>query len=59
LVAVVGFPEEQLRKATGSAVCEINIDSDGRPAMTAVSRKVFPENPSEFDPPKHPDPARE
>jgi fructose-bisphosphate aldolase class II len=29
----VGIPEEQLRKAAGSAVCKINIDSDGRLAM--------------------------
>ena len=32
----VGIPEAQLRKAAGSAVCKINIDSDGRLAMTAV-----------------------
>ena len=25
----VGIPEEQLRKAAKSAVCKINIDSDG------------------------------
>jgi len=55
----VGIPEEQLRKAAGSAVCKINIDSDGRLAMTAVIRKVFAENPSEFDPRKYLGPARE
>jgi len=49
----VGIPEEQLRRAAGSAVCKINIDSDGRLAMTAVIRKVFAENPSEFDPRKY------
>ncbi|MBO4718000.1 MAG: class II fructose-1,6-bisphosphate aldolase, partial [Spirochaetales bacterium] len=31
----VGIPEEQLREAAKSAVCKINIDSDGRLAMTA------------------------
>ncbi|NLB02468.1 MAG: class II fructose-1,6-bisphosphate aldolase, partial [Bacteroidales bacterium] len=31
----IGIPEDQLRKATKSAVCKINIDSDGRIAMTA------------------------
>ncbi len=55
----VGIPEEQLRKAAGSAVCKINIDSDGRLAMTAVIRKVFAENPSEFDPRKYLGPARD
>ena len=37
----VGIPEEQLRKAAKSAVCKINIDSDGRLAMTALIRKVL------------------
>ena len=55
----VGIPEEQLRRAAKSAVCKINIDSDGRLAMTAVIRKIFAENPSEFDPRKYLGPARE
>jgi fructose-bisphosphate aldolase class II len=55
----VGIPEEQLRKAASSAVCKINIDSDGRLAMTAVIRKTFAENPGEFDPRKYLGPARE
>ncbi|MDC7224437.1 MAG: class II fructose-1,6-bisphosphate aldolase [Spirochaetales bacterium] len=55
----VGIPEEQLRKATKSAVCKINIDSDGRIAMTAAVRKVFAEKPEEFDPRKYLGPARE
>ncbi len=55
----VGIPEEQLRRAAGSAVCKINIDSDGRLVMTAVIRQVFAENPSEFDPRKYLGPARE
>ena len=55
----VGIPEEQLRKAAKSAVCKINIDSDGRMAMTAAIRKVFVEEPSEFDPRKYLGPARE
>ena len=55
----VGNPEEQLRRAAASAVCKINIDSDGRLAMTAVIRKIFAENPSEFDPRKYLGPARE
>jgi fructose-bisphosphate aldolase class II len=55
----VGIPEEQLRRAASSAVCKINIDSDGRLAMTAVIRKVFAERPAEFDPRKYLGPARE
>ncbi|MDR2343007.1 MAG: class II fructose-1,6-bisphosphate aldolase [Spirochaetaceae bacterium] len=55
----VGIPEEQLRKAAKSAVCKINIDSDGRLAMTALIRKVFAENPAEFDPRKYLGPARD
>lgn len=55
----VGIPEAQLRKAAKSAVCKINIDSDGRLAMTAAIRKVFAESPSEFDPRKYLGPARD
>ncbi len=55
----VGIPEEQLRKAAKSAVCKINIDSDGRLAMTAIVRKVFAEKPDEFDPRKYLGPARD
>jgi len=55
----VGIPEEQLRKAAKSAVCKINIDSDGRLAMTAEIRKVMAEKPAEFDPRKYLGPARE
>ena len=55
----VGIPEEQLRKASKSAVCKINIDSDGRLAMTAAIRKYFAENPGHFDPRQYLGPARE
>ena len=54
----VGIPEEQLRKASKSAVCKINIDSDGRLAMTGMIRKVLAENPGEIDPRKYLGPAR-
>ncbi len=55
----VGIPEDQLRKAASSAVCKINIDSDGRLAMTALIRKVLAEKPEEFDPRKYLGPARD
>ena len=55
----VGIPEEQLRRAATSAVCKINIASDGRLAMTAAVREVFANKPAEFDPRKYLGPARD
>ena len=55
----VGIPEEQLRRAAKSAVCKINIDSDGRLAMTAAVRKHLAENPGDFDPRQYLKPARD
>ncbi len=55
----VGIPEEQLRKAAKSAVCKVNIDSDGRLAMTAAVREVLATKPAEFDPRKYLGPARD
>ena len=49
----VGVPEEQLRRAAASAVCKINIDSDGRLAVTARVREFLAKNPGEFDPRKY------
>jgi fructose-bisphosphate aldolase, class II len=49
----VGVPEEQLRRAAASAVCKINIDSDGRLAVTARVREYLAKNPGEFDPRKY------
>jgi fructose-bisphosphate aldolase class II len=54
-----GVSEDQLRRAAKSAVCKINIDSDGRLAMTAAIRKVFVEKPGEFDPRNYLGPARD
>jgi len=59
LESAVGIPAEQLRRAARSAVCKINIDSDGRLAMTAMIRQVFTEKPAEFDPRKYLGPARD
>lgn len=55
----VGVPEEQLRRAAKSAVCKINIDSDGRLVFTAKVREHLWNNPKEFDPRKYLKPARD
>ncbi len=55
----VGIPESQLRRAAASAVCKVNIDSDGRLAMTAAIRETLAKNPAEFDPRKYLGPARD
>ena len=55
----IGIPEDQLRKAAKSAVCKINIDSDGRLAVTAAIRETMAEQPEVFDPRKYLGPGRE
>jgi fructose-bisphosphate aldolase class II len=55
----IGIPEDELRRAAKSAVCKINIDSDGRLAMTASIRQTFAEHPEWFDPRQYLGPARE
>ena len=55
----IGIPEEQLRQAAKSAVCKVNIDSDGRIVMTAAVRQILSEKPAEFDPRKYLGPARD
>ena len=55
----IGIPENELRHAAQSAVCKINIDSDGRLAMTAAIRQTFVEHPEWFDPRQYLGPARE
>ena len=55
----IGIPEEMLREAAKMAVCKINIDSDGRLAMTAAVREIFATKPAEFDPRKYLGPARD
>ena len=55
----IGIPEDELRRAASSAVCKINIDSDGRLAMTAAIRETFAQHPEWFDPRQYLGPARE
>lgn len=59
LEGAVGVPEDQLRRAAKSAVCKINIDTDGRLVVTAKIRQIFYEQPEVFDPRKYLGPARE
>ncbi|HNW34064.1 MAG TPA: class II fructose-1,6-bisphosphate aldolase [Candidatus Ozemobacteraceae bacterium] len=55
-----GVPEDMIsRAAMKSNVCKINVDTDLRIAMTGAIRKVFAENPGEFDPRKYMGPARD
>ena len=55
----IGVSEDQLRKAASMNVCKINIDSDGRLAMTAKIRESFVTDPKNFDPRKYLGAARE
>ena len=55
----IGIPEDQLRKASKSAVCKINIDSDSRLAYTAGVRETLAEHPDYFDPRQYCGKARE
>ncbi len=54
-----GVPEDMIRTAAKYGVCKVNIDTDLRLAMTAEIRKIFMENPAEFDPRKYLGPARD
>ena len=54
----IGVPEDQLREASKSAVCKINIDSDLRLTMTGTIRQFFDEHPEKFDPREYLKPAR-
>ncbi len=53
-----GVPESDIEVARRVGCTKVNIDTDLRLAMTAAIRKVFAENPKEFDPRKYLGPAR-
>ena len=53
-----GVPEDDIEVARRTGCTKVNIDTDLRIAMTAGIRKVFAENPKEFDPRKYLAPAR-
>jgi fructose-bisphosphate aldolase class II len=54
-----GVPVEEIQRGIKHGVRKINIDTDNRMAMTGAIRKVFVENPGEFDPRKYLKPAME
>jgi fructose-bisphosphate aldolase class II len=54
-----GVPEPDIEIARRVGCTKVNIDTDLRMAMTAGIRKVFAENPKEFDPRKYMGPARQ
>ena len=55
----MGVPRESLKKAIVLGINKINVDTDGRLAVTAAIRKVFAESPDKFDPRDYLKPARE
>ncbi|HRY36756.1 MAG TPA: class II fructose-1,6-bisphosphate aldolase [Candidatus Magasanikbacteria bacterium] len=59
LEKAIGIPEKQLRLASKSAVCKINVDTDGRLVMTAMIRLFLNNKREEIDPRKYLGLARE
>lgn len=53
-----GVPMSNLQEAIKLGVSKINVDTDGRLAITAAIRKVFAETPEKFDPRDYLGPAR-
>jgi fructose-bisphosphate aldolase, class II len=54
-----GVPVEEIQRGIKNGVRKINVDTDNRLAMTGAIRKVFAEDPAEFDPRKYLKPAME
>lgn len=54
-----GVPMSSLQEAIKLGITKINVDTDGRLAVTATIRKVFAESPDKFDPRDYLGPARE
>ncbi|MEA2063822.1 MAG: ketose-bisphosphate aldolase [Gemmatimonadota bacterium] len=53
-----GVPMDQIQSVIPFGVRKVNIDSDGRIAITGAIRKVFVETPEKFDPRDYLKPAR-
>ena len=54
-----GVPMEQIQEGIKRGIRKINVDTDGRIAVTGAIRQVFAESPEQFDPRKYLGPARE
>ena len=59
LPGAMGVPMASIQEGIKRGIQKINVDTDGRLAVTAAIRKVFTEKPAEFDPRKYLGPARE
>ena len=55
----VGVPTAMIQDAIKRGMRKVNIDTDGRLAITGAIRKVFVEQPQKFDPRDYLGPARE
>jgi fructose-bisphosphate aldolase class II len=54
-----GVPIAQIQEGIRRGVAKINVDTDGRLAITGAIRKVLAESPEKFDPRDYLGPARE
>lgn len=54
-----GVPVEEIVRGIKSGVRKVNVDTDCRMAITGAIRKLFAEQPKEFDPRKYLKPAIE
>lgn len=54
-----GVPVEEIVRGIKSGVRKVNVDTDCRMAITGAIRRLFAENPKEFDPRKYLKPAIE
>ena len=54
-----GVPVEEIQRGIRHGVRKVNVDTDSRLAITGAIRKVFAENPEQFDPRKYLGPARD
>jgi fructose-bisphosphate aldolase class II len=54
----IGVPMSNLQEAIKLGVSKINVDTDGRLAITAAIRKIFTKMPEKFDPRDYLGPAR-
>ena len=55
----MGVPMESIQQAAKHGVAKVNIDSDGRIAITGAIRQVMAEQPEKFDPRDYLKPARQ